>query len=416
MPRTFVAFAMSLILAAAASAEFRAGVAVRVVTPDPPLPIVGGIGAPRPVEEVRSDLTVRALVFEQGDNRVALVGSDFLGFPHVLCDRVREQVPGIPPENVIISATHTHSAPDVYGFSEMLGDGVSTDLEYLDFVVSEMAAAINEAVDTLQPASVRIAEGEPEGKIAYNYYAEQLFDPRAHVIQAVGANGEPMATLLNYAIHPEVLGPGNGILSPDLCGPLYDRIEARGGGVGIFIPAAIGGMITADNRGEDGRSMRTWDECVRIGELLADKTLRIIEDAPLQEEPSLWVGARDVYFPIDNPMIRAVLLNSPLEWEIPEDWILPAQVNVVNLGNAQMLTIPGEAMPNIGYYLRRNMHGEYNLLLGLANDAFGYIIAKVDWNSFPRYDYITRTSLGEMTGEIFMEESLAFVDEAPRPE
>jgi hypothetical protein len=46
------------------------------------------------------------------------------------------------------------------------------------------------------------------------------------------------------------------------------------------------------------------------------------------------------------------------------------------------------------------MHGEHNLLLGLTNDAFGYILTKVDWNSFERYNYITRTSLGEMTGEI----------------
>jgi hypothetical protein len=39
----------------------------------------------------------------------------------------------------------------------------------------------------------------------------------------------------------------------------------------------------------------------------------------------------------------------------------------------------------------------------------------VDFNSFERYDYITRTSLGEMTGEILIEKSLAFVDSCPRP-
>jgi len=98
-----------------------------------------------------------------------------------------------------------------------------------------------------------------------------------------------------------------------------------------------------------------------------------------------------------------------------EDGRVAAQVNVVNLADAQMLTIPGEALPNIGYYLKRNMHGRHNLLFGLTNDAFGYILARVDWNSFKRYDYITRTCLGEMTGEIFMKEALAFVDSVPRP-
>jgi hypothetical protein len=86
-------------------------------------------------------------------------------------------------------------------------------------------------------------------------------------------------------------------------------------------------------------------------------------------------------------------------------------VNLVNLGNAQILTIPGEALPNIGYYLKRKMHREHNLLFGLTNDAFGYILTKVDWKSFKRYDYISETCLGEMTGEIYIEEALKFVNE-----
>jgi hypothetical protein len=76
-------------------------------------------------------------------------------------------------------------------------------------------------------------------------------------------------------------------------------------------------------------------------------------------------------------------------------------VNVVSVGNAQILTIPGEALPNIGFYLKRKMYGQHNLLFGLTNDAFGYILTKEDFDSFKRYAYITRTSLGERTGEIF---------------
>src|SRR5207253_7490975 len=92
------------------------------------------------------------------------------------------------------------------------------------------------------------------------------------------------------------------------------------------------------------------------------------------------------------------------------------QMNVVNLGNAQILTIPGEALPNIGYYLKRKMRGQHNLLFGLTNDAFGYILTKEDYNSFKIYNYITRTSLGERTGEILVNESLKFINESPAPE
>ncbi len=73
------------------------------------------------------------------------------------------------------------------------------------------------------------------------------------------------------------------------------------------------------------------------------------------------------------------------------------------------------SLPHIGFYLKRNMHGEHNLLFGLTNDAFGYVLTKEDFNSFERYDYITRTCSGERTGEILVEKSLAFVNTCPRP-
>ena len=87
----------------------------------------------------------------------------------------------------------------------------------------------------------------------------------------------------------------------------------------------------------------------------------------------------------------------------------------MNVGNAQILTIPGEALPNIGFYLKRKMRGQHNLLFGLTNDAFGYIMVKEDYNSFRRYEYISRVSLGEMTGDILIEKSLDFVSKCPQP-
>jgi hypothetical protein len=62
------------------------------------------------------------------------------------------------------------------------------------------------------------------------------------------------------------------------------------------------------------------------------------------------------------------------------------------------------------------MRGKHNLLFGLTNEAFGYILTKVDFNSFPRYEYVSRTSLGEMTGEILIEQSLGLVAKSPAPD
>jgi hypothetical protein len=413
---------IAVLIAPAGYAEFKAAISIRDVTPDPLLPVSGGVGPGRPSTEAKGNLTVRALVLENNGTRVAICSADFLGFPTPLCNRVREKVSGVPAANILIGATHSHSGPDMYGFSDGQG-GTAANLDYIAMVCEKLADAINEAVANLQPASMRVATGEAKGKIAYNYYAPMLYDPRCTTVQFIGADESVFATLVNYAIHPEVLGNGVGITSPDMVGPLYDRIAEKGGGVGIFMNGAQGGMITADNRvyekpkdpaANHHHDMRTWEECIRIGHLLGDEALRIVQDAPIQTNPELTCAMKQVPIPIDNPGFRMIFKSSVIGYEVTEDYVAPVQVNLVNLGDAQMLTIPGEALPNIGYYLKRNMGGEHNMILGLTNDAIGYILVPEDFESFKRYEYITRTSMGEMTGEILINAGLAMVAEAAK--
>jgi hypothetical protein len=381
------------------------------------------MGIPRPAKEKRGELTARAAVFHKGDVSVAVVALDLLGFPSVLGDRVRSKVSRVPAENILIGSTHTHSAPDCYAFPDGRG-GHTGDLKYIDLVCDKAAEAVNEAIDRLQPARIKVATGEAQGKIAYNYYAPDLYDRRMSVIQAVNPRGEAIATLVNYAIHPEVLGNGVGVLSPDLVGPLCERIEARAGGLALFVNGAQGGMITADNRDLDRprdplrgywNDLRTWEECLRIGGLMADEALRIVKDAADQADPALFCTSARVRFPVESDAMWAVVLGSPLKYPHNDDRSVTARINLVNLGDAQILTVPGEALPNIGFYLKRKMRGAHNLLFGLTNDAFGYILTRVDFRSFPRYDYVSRTSLGEMTGEILIEKSLELVNRSPPP-
>ncbi len=411
----FFTCVVSIAFALAANAEFKAGVAVRDVTPDKLLPISGGTGPSVMPTKQQGDLTVRALVLEDDDTRIAIVGADFLGFPHALGDRVRAQVKDIPAENILIGVTHVHSAPDMYAFPDGNG-GTEADLDYIDSVCDRMAEAINEASANTQPASAKINTGEAADGIAWNSYAPRLYDPRCHVIQVLDADGEPMSTLVNFAIHPEILSTDSKILSPDLCGPFYERIAANGGGTAIFMNSAQGAMVTADNRIEGSREERyTWEECERIGNLLADEALRIIADAPVQEDPRLYCASTRITFPIESGILDLVK-NSPVMIDMlePGDKV-SCQFNVVNLGNAQIITIPGEALPNIGSYFKRKMHGDHNLVFGLTNDAFGYILVKEDYYAYDVYNYVSRTSLGEKTGDILVEEGMKFIDSCDRP-
>jgi len=420
--KPFVSVLVLLIVAVNLNAQtFKAGAAMRNITPKILIPISGGMGTPEMPTGIKGELTVRAFVLEKGTTRIAIVSVDNIGWPAYLGDRSRKLIKGIAPENVLIGATHAHSCPDAYGFSDDKGN-TGADLKYLDWCVTQIADAVNEAVSKLEPASLKTAVGEAKGKIAYNYYAEKLYDPRMGVIQAIatsGANkGKPIATLVNYATHPEILGTDRKLISPDLCGPLYDRIESKAGGMAIFMNSAQGGMVTADTRRENGKEANDWDECIRIGNLMADEALRIIEPAQKQENPDLYCASKVITFPIDSEAMRFVFKHSPLAAQAAKNSdfsTVSTRLNLLNIGKAQVVTIPGEALPNIGFYVKRKMKSDQPFLFGLTNDAFGYMLTKEDFGGFERYNYVSRTSLGEMTGSIYEDEAIRFINECPVP-
>ncbi len=402
----------------AQNAPLEAGAAKRVITPSPLLPISGGMGIPKPATEKKGELYARALVLRQGPTVAALAVVDLIGFPAVLGNRVRALVPRLPAESILIGATHTHSAPDAYAFPDGQG-GHTASLPYLDLVVRECAAALNAALDQLAPAELRAAHAPVEGKIAYNYYAPDLYDRRAGVLQLRRPNGPTIATLVNFAIHPEVLGNSRGILSPDLVGPLCDRLESTQGGEALFFNGAQGGMVTADNRDLSQaprdpqraywNDLGTWAECERIGHLLASESARLLAAAPWQSNPKLALAHADLTLPVENELLWQVIQASPLKYPAQPNRSVTTRLHRLDLGSVQMLTIPGEALPNLGFYLKRKMRGPHPFLLGLTNDAFGYILSEIDFNSFPRYDYVSRTSLGEKTGPLFLQAALALL-------
>ena len=408
--------------AQAHSQTFKAGAVVKDITPDHLLPISGGMGTPEMPTDFKGKLTARALVLENGGTRIAIVGVDNIGWPAYLGDLSRKKIKRVKPENVLIGVTHTHSAPDAYGFPDEKGN-TAADLNYLKWCADQIADAVNEAVSKLEPASLKTSVDKAKGKIAYNYYAPELYDRRIGVIQAIATTGKnagkPIATLINYATHPEILGTDRKLLSPDLCGPLYDRIESKGGGIAVFMNSAQGGMVTADTRLEDGKEANDWNECIRIGNLMADEALRIIEPAPVQENPKIYCASKVIEFPLENEAMRFVFQHSPVaalsDKKIEDFSKVSTRINLLNIGTAQVLTIPGEALPNIGFYVKRHMNTEQPFLFGLTNDAFGYMLTKEDFNGFERYNYVSRTSLGEMTGEIYETEALKFIRESPAP-
>ncbi len=406
-----ISFSFTLLLTTSISAsEFKTGTAVRIITPNPLLPVSGGVGIPNPSTIKKGELTSRALVVEKDNIIFAIVSIDNLGVTKIIGDRIRKLVPKIKPENILIGATHTHSAPDLYGFADEKGNS-GTDLNYIEFVIQKTAEAINEALENTKKSLLKIAVEEINGKIAYNAYAPKLYDPRCGVIQFISSSDKKViSTLVNYAIHPEVIGSDRGICTPDLIGPFYNKIETQVGGIAIFMNSAQGGMVTADNRLENGNEANNWEECIRIGELLADESLRIISNAEIQENPKIEIAFQELKLSVETELMKFILEHAIIDYNLQNKNEVSTILNLINIGTAQIITIPGEALPNIGFYLKRKMKTKNPFLFGLTNDAYGYILTKEDFNSFKTYNYISSTSLGERTGEIFINSALELIN------
>src|SRR6266436_5511327 len=99
------------------SVKFRAGAATSNITPPLGNPIVGGF-APFPATHIHDELHARCLVLDDGTTKLVLVVCDLLGIDRLVSDDARAALQrelGIPPDNVLIAATHTHSACSALG-------------------------------------------------------------------------------------------------------------------------------------------------------------------------------------------------------------------------------------------------------------------------------------------------------------
>jgi len=133
--------------AVAAEPTLKAGAATSNITPALDGIIVGQF-APYPAKHIHDELHARCLVLDDGKTKLALVVCDLLGFHRNVSNEARrliEQETGIPPQNVLISATHTHSA------TSALGEELN---EYQRFVARRIADGVRRALNLLRPAEV----------------------------------------------------------------------------------------------------------------------------------------------------------------------------------------------------------------------------------------------------------------------
>ena len=209
----------------------RAGVASMNITPSVGQDNIGDYGRLKPAEGVGNELYAKALVLDDGANRVALVTADIIKFTDELVDEVRERVTrltDISGRNVLLSASHTHSTPAVH-------ERERPDADYLTELAKKVAGVVYMADQSKQDAL--IGSGVGEARVAINRWQKTSTgvrwgpnpdgpaDPAVGVLRVDAVDGRPLAILVNYASHPSILGGDNLLYSGDYASYVQSVIE-----------------------------------------------------------------------------------------------------------------------------------------------------------------------------------------------
>jgi putative sterol carrier protein len=394
-----------LSLSATWAQSLQAGAARVKITPDK-LPYLAGYSANRRAEEVHDDVYASAVVIQAGDTKMAIVSCDLIGLLHPAVQEIRRKVTSVPAENIVIAATHTHSGPDSIGLWGQPEQGVSgVDKEWYAQMKQKVADAIEEAAKNLQPAVLRVASAEGVTGVSRNVRVAEILDTSIAVLQLRTANdNKTIATVVNYAVHPELMNIRS--LTSDIVHYMRQTIEGAEGGIALFLNGAQGGMVTVDSPGND------WKECERVGNALGQAALNALKNATTLREAPLAIQRAEVTIPLENEKFKQAAQAGIFSEPVLQTDAVTTEVMHVTLGPVEMVTIPGEALPNIGFQLKRHMKGNPKLVIGLANDELGYILTEADYG-LQLYSYETSMSIGEKAGRVVTDNLLAMAQQSP---
>lgn len=356
---------------------------------------IAGFGNARAAQGVMNPQWARAIVLREGDVTIALVALDVVGWfldENVLIrEAVDEAALGV--DYVVVGATHVHQARDTIGIwgASLSETGISE--AYQAQVRAGAVQAIRDAVADLREANVQYASvflrdvdtpSDVERYVGDNRHPN-IIDDEVRMLRFLEAGtgtsepgtGTTIATLLNFASHPEYQGSRNPLLSSDWphwmreaiedgidVGPDGTRVEGVGGTV-AFWNGALGSQI-----GPNGLHVRQWDgtpvldedsdeSAMTVGTQLGNIALEALRGAgtTTEETADLAFRYRQFYVTIENRRYHIAgtqgifvrtLYNYDEARPIRESSNLPdvlTEVAVIDIGAATMLTAPGELDP-----------------------------------------------------------------------
>ena len=375
----------------------RAGFATTSITPQRPTTLSGFAARAGLAEGTLDPLEARALVFDSGTRRVALVALDLIGVPDGFERRVAAAL-GTDAPALAISATHTHAGPPALARAR-LGAPPPGHVEAL---VAAVAGTVRRAGAAAAPVGVVHRRVAAPG-IAHNRRDPAgPVDHEADVIALLRPDGAPTALWVTFACHPVVLGPDNLRYSADFPGATRRALEARLGCPVLYATGCAGeinlGHSPLDSIRRVGMDKRTPEEAERIGRRLAGAIADSLERDPPRAGAEHALGLAEARLParfapphagaraaIEAAARRALAdaatsAGERMMAQIDLDWLAdppraegwPAlRVSALRLGPVRACFLPGEIFVETALEMRRALPDL--IVVGYAHANPGYI-------------------------------------------
>lgn len=421
-----LALISSLVLGSAASpaAGLKIGAAQIKITP-PEGVALAGYYSERSADGVLDDLFARALVLEKDGTKAAVVALDLITTTPVLVEATRRAIQertGIPGDHVLLTASHTHTAPVVVGRGPrdtLFGGGREATRQYNAGLPLLIAECVSHAQVQAAPARMQIGSATErqvafnrrfflkDGSVAWNprkldpnvVEPAGPIDPQVSVLTVDDLKGQPVATLVNFAMHPETVGGTR--ISADFPGVMSRLVgEWRGGdSVTLFANGACGNINHRDvqwNAPQKGPG-----EATRLGTLLAAGVFRAARELRPVAGDQLRVQREVVKLPLAPITPEQVQKSSAVIQQLVEGgekkpafldqveafkvadvearkgqlWEVEVQVMAVG-EDVAIVSLPGEIFVELGLAIKKQSPFAQTIIAELANGSIGYIPTK----------------------------------------